>query len=222
MAAALRSLRAVHTLHSNLPSARILQPGEALPVNYKYPHNPRSLVCNSSNHHTIHFQLYSHDIYSYKCNMHGPPVIIRGTQTSREQHCCELRDDDTGPWNAFKAWYIFDLHSVACVFFVVIMFVWIDGHDFLTGSRSFPDNSTPYLNLHDLYQTEVNALVSLALDFIRWAAGMGTTLISWRLIEVLLETCGLSLPELLQIMGRGIPIPRFESGRQFLWSFLWS
>ncbi|KAF2201732.1 hypothetical protein GQ43DRAFT_471506 [Delitschia confertaspora ATCC 74209] len=144
-------------------------------------------------------------------------------QTSNNRHGCKIRNDDTGIWSTFKAWYIFVLHLLSCVGFVIMMLLWIDGHGFLTGSRSFSNskNSTPYLHQNDLYQTEVNALVSLVLVLIRFIATAGSTLVTWRLIEVLLETCGLSLNELLGLVNRRIPItPRFESGRQFFWSLL--
>jgi hypothetical protein len=101
------------------------------------------------------------------------------------------------------------------------MFVWIDGHGFLTGSRSFTDQSTPNGDQNELYQTEVSALVSLALLLIRLVAAMGSTRIVWSLIEVLLETCGLSLSELLLVVSFRIPVRlRFESYNHLLWSLL--
>lgn len=145
-------------------------------------------------------------------------VVSVVDQTDNHRHVCHIRDDDTGILNFVKAWYIFPLHLLACALFVVVMLIWIDDHGFLTNSDAF---NTRSLKQDGLYQTEVNALVSLALVLIRLIAAVGSSLIIWRLVGVLLETCGLTLKELLLVVSYRLPItPRFESSNQFIWSLL--
>jgi hypothetical protein len=99
----------------------------------------------------------------------------------------------------------------------MVMLIILDGHAFWVASP--PDLSAD--RRAGLYQTEVTGLVSAALLFIRLFAQLGSTLLVWRLIFILLGKSGLSFVEICRMVDLKIPIlPRLESANQFQWSFL--
>ncbi|KAF2803236.1 uncharacterized protein BDZ99DRAFT_503285 [Mytilinidion resinicola] len=140
-------------------------------------------------------------------------VELREHGTKRDDNCL-VRSDDAGIWNYIKAWHWFPLHLACCICFIVVMFLLVDNHTFLSGTT--PDSD---LRRSGFYQTEVTGLVSAALVLIRLVAGVGSALVLWRLIFILLEKSGLTLAEICRLADKKLPIlPRFESSSQSLWS----
>jgi hypothetical protein len=129
---------------------------------------------------------------------------------------CALRNEDSGPLNIVKAWYLYALHLLLCSLFIIIMIGLVDGSDFRTGLRT--DESTSQLDTL-FFQTEINGLVSVALVLVRLLTGSAATLTVWRWAFILLEKCGVTLSELLRLLDQRLPFrPRFETRTQFLWS----
>lgn len=125
---------------------------------------------------------------------------------------CACRTDSRGPWNAFKAWYLFLIHAIGSILLLAVIFWWVDGRDFETGSPP-----TIFMWIH--YQTQVTGAISFALVLLRLLAGACATLLIWRTVVILLEKTGLTLAELLRIGNYRIPgRPRASSTTQLLWS----
>ena len=135
-------------------------------------------------------------------------VDQRRDQTS---HGCDVRRDDSGFWNACKAWYLIFLRLIACV-----ILVWclekIDGQNFQIGSP-------PAIFAVPLYQAQITGLISLSLVLIRMLAGACATLIAWRVIFVMLDQEGLELKGLTRLQNYRMPIlPQGNSGSRLFWS----
>ena len=129
---------------------------------------------------------------------------------TEDQRPCHQRDDSAGLLNGIKAWWPFFVHIAACLLFTLIMVFCIDGKAFQTGSP--PVEDLHHLTLH---QTTVSGLVSLALLFIRTVTTTASTLIVWRLIDVLLKECSIRRNEILRLVNRRIPImPNFKNRLQ--------
>lgn len=126
---------------------------------------------------------------------------------------CKIRRDDRGVWNSFQAWLWFPLHLGLCAAFLLVMFTWVDGRAFMIASTSgFSRDGS------GLYQAEVTALVSATLVIIRLIAAVGSALITWRLVFILLEKAGVTLVELCRMVDSRIPImPRWDSAQQIFW-----
>jgi hypothetical protein len=90
----------------------------------------------------------------------------------------------------------------------------IDGHAFRIGNPA-------YSNLREsgLYQAEVTGFVSAALVVLRLVAGVGSTLIIWRLVFLLLDTTGITLVQLCRMVDKRLPITSgFDSAKHIFWS----
>ncbi|MCJ1255715.1 hypothetical protein MMC24_003532 [Lignoscripta atroalba] len=143
--------------------------------------------------------------------------VITVLPSESEPARCTLRSDDTGFWNAVNAWWLFPLHLTLCGLVVVIILLWLDEHTFHTGAP------TAFLTVDSgLYQTQVNALLSLALVSIRLLGGSCTALLVWRIIFIMLEKRGISLLEITRLSSWRVPVaPVGKSRRQVLWS-IWA
>lgn len=136
-------------------------------------------------------------------------VDQRRDQTS---HGCDIRRDDSGFWNACKAWYLIFLHLITCVILVWCLEKKIDGQDFQIGSP-------PAIFTVPLYQAQITGLISVSLVLIRSLAGACSTLIAWRVIFVMLNREGLKLKELTWLQNYRMPIlPQGNSGSRLFWS----
>ena len=137
---------------------------------------------------------------------------ITEEQKENIPQCCTVRDDDSGFWSKFKAWYIFLVYLVACAMLFVSMIVWIDQHDFQTGSP-------PITFTRNLYQIQVTGLISTSLVIIRSLASVCTVLLTWRIITITLDREGLTLVELVRFNKCRWPIlPRAGSKIPWIWS----
>ncbi len=74
---------------------------------------------------------------------------------------CNIRSDDSGIWNTFKAWYLPLVHLAASSPLMVSI-IGIDNHDFKIGS-----DSTLVAYDSGLYRAQVTPLISLGLVIIR-------------------------------------------------------
>lgn len=127
---------------------------------------------------------------------------------------CVLCTDDSGTWNTFKAGHLFLTHFAACILFFVIMTHRVDGHTFKTGSP-------PSLVTSDLYQIQVNGLISFALVIIRLLACSCSALLAWRTIFILLDKEVITLTELAHLANHQFPIiTRGVSSFRLFWSCL--
>ncbi len=129
---------------------------------------------------------------------------------------CLLRADSSGLGNLFSAWYPFLLHTAACVLLFVVVLIWIDDHDFSTGS---PEST---IRIPDrLFQTEVNGLISFGLVLIRLLGSWCTSLLVWRMIFMLLTKRGMTLKEIAFLDEWHMPmLPGREPRRSLLWTCL--
>jgi hypothetical protein len=95
------------------------------------------------------------------------------------------------------------------------MFSLVDDRAFMIGSSPSFSQRKP-----GLYQAEVTALVSVALVVNRLVAAVGSVLIVWRLVFILLEKTGITLSELCRMVDLRVPtLPRSDSIQQAYWSF---
>ncbi|XEU97438.1 hypothetical protein FSHL1_002724 [Fusarium sambucinum] len=155
-------------------------------------------------------------------SMEPPIQKVRGdysvlSQTEQlQQRNCSSRADDSGLWNAIKAWYLFAVHIVLCAATAAIV-IHIDERVFKAGS----DYSL--FTFHSpLHQSQVTGLLSLALVVIRLIAGACSTLLAWRIIFILLENRGVTLSELTRTLSFLIPIlPAIKAEISLFWS-LWA
>ncbi|ORX96071.1 hypothetical protein BCR34DRAFT_578875 [Clohesyomyces aquaticus] len=139
--------------------------------------------------------------------------IVMKNDLPTYQGQCSLRRDDSGFKNAFKAWHIFLVHLAGCVVFIVFLTL-IDGRNFLIGSQSVSRR-----NGWRLYQADISGLVSLYVTIIRILAGVGSTLLIWRSISILLSKGQITLGELCDMVGKKILLRSpFQSWSEFVWS----
>ncbi|CAG2014183.1 unnamed protein product, partial [Fusarium graminearum] len=142
-------------------------------------------------------------------------VVLSQTEQLQQKHCSS-RADDSGLWNAIKAWHLFVVHMVLCAVTAAIVIhihksVFKAGTDYSIFTFHFP-----------LHQTQVTGLLSLALVVIRLIAGAGSTLLVWRIIFILLEHRGITFLELTRTLSLRIPIlPAIKAEISLFWS-LWA
>ena len=130
-------------------------------------------------------------------------------------HSCDIRADDSGIWNACKAWYLVFIHLAACVIFLLCIEKLVDDQDFRTGSP-------PSVFALPLYQAQVTGLISFSLLIIRTLGGACFTLLLWRTIFVTLDREGVTLVELVRLNNYGVPmLPRWSSKSRLVWS-IWA
>jgi hypothetical protein len=146
---------------------------------------------------------------------HEPNQPFAQQMYEGEELCeCVLRHDTTGPWNLFKAYWLFVVHLLASVLFVTAMMEWIDAHNFRPGTppSSFFELDGP------LFQTQVNGLVSLALVLVRLLAACCTAPLIWTMILILLDNRGMTLLEISRLSNYQIPmLPRAKTAAQAIW-----
>ncbi|KAH7109435.1 hypothetical protein B0J11DRAFT_512856 [Dendryphion nanum] len=127
---------------------------------------------------------------------------------------CQWRSDDRGAWNIFKTLWLFVFHMAGCGLLVFTL-LRTDGKDFNVGSTWIFRGSL-------LYQTQVTALLSVALVFIRFIVTSCTALLIWRAVYILLEKTGITLDEILFLTSyRILPLPWKRLRTHVLWS-LWA
>lgn len=133
-------------------------------------------------------------------------------ERDQKSHCCDVRRDDSGFWNACKAWYLIVLHLAMCIILLVCLDKFVDEKDFRIGSG--PSSFTV-----PLYQSQVTGLISVSLVLIRTLTGVCSTLIAWRIIFVMLNRGDITLGELLCLQNYRLPhFPRRSLGYGFFWS----
>lgn len=121
---------------------------------------------------------------------------------------CSIRNDSSDLWNTIKAWYTFLVHIGACIG-LVFGLIAIDVYKFKIGSGA----SVWEWPRERLYQSQVTALISLALVLIRLIYGGCSALLAWRIICILLEKRGITLGELTRLADLRIPVlPRRAGG----------
>jgi hypothetical protein len=127
---------------------------------------------------------------------------------------CLNRQDDRGFWNFCKAWHWYLLHLGLCVAFFEFMVTLVDGHAFRIG------NPTYFIQRESgLYQAEVTGFVSAALVVLRLVAEVGSSLIIWRLVFLLLGKTGITLVELCRVVDMRLPmLSGFRSRKLISWS----
>jgi hypothetical protein len=122
---------------------------------------------------------------------------------------CDPREDNS--WNGIKSWYLFFLHLVAAISLLAGV-ISIDEHNFQIGS-----GPSLFMVRDGLYQTQVTALISLALVITRLVAGSCSTLLTWRILSLLLEKRGVSLGEMTRLVDWQIPVLPWKS-KSWLWT----
>ncbi|KAJ4304923.1 hypothetical protein N0V90_000451 [Kalmusia sp. IMI 367209] len=96
------------------------------------------------------------------------------------------------------------------------MLTLVDGHNFRIGSSASVGQ-----HKWDLYQADVTGLMSTTLVAIRTLSGIGSTLLIWRLVSILLSKGEITLAELCRIVGNRLPLQsRFGSRTEIWWSIL--
>lgn len=135
------------------------------------------------------------------------PVVDE--RSDQKSHACDVRPDDSGISNTFKAWYLIVLHLALCIIFLVCLTTFVDEQDFRIGSP-------PLRFTKPLYQAQVTGLISLSLVLIRTLAGACSTLVTWRTIFVMLNQKGVTLKELVRLQNYRLPI--FPRRYRLLWS----
>ncbi|OBT65404.1 hypothetical protein VE03_06039 [Pseudogymnoascus sp. 23342-1-I1] len=105
------------------------------------------------------------------------------------------RDDSSGLWNGLKTWYTFLLQAIVTLALGAGVIYFVDGRGFQTGS--------PPLLYHGktLYQTDVSYIISAVLVLVKLSSSACLSLISWRIIYILLEGGGLTLREIRHNLG---------------------
>ncbi|KAF2826052.1 hypothetical protein CC86DRAFT_407285 [Ophiobolus disseminans] len=103
---------------------------------------------------------------------------------------CHTRRDNLGFRNHFKAWYIYVLHLATCIGFTVALCTLIDGQNYRTGSSAGGGRCR-----WELYQADITGIVSTSLVAIRTLADIGSTLLVWRLVTILLAKGQITLKQ---------------------------
>lgn len=119
---------------------------------------------------------------------------------TRSPNRCYVRPDSSGLLNVIKAWYLFALHTILVVA-IAAGTISIDGLGFNIGS---PPNAVSYHGR--LYQTQVTAILSIALVVLRIFSGSCSVLLGWRTVFILLEKRGISLGELARLISWRVPL----------------
>src|ERR1035438_6115463 len=101
-------------------------------------------------------------------------------------HQCIRRDDDGAIWNKVCAWWLLPVHSLAVIILTSLMLYVVNGPSFLLDSSSSFDH--PRIML---YQSDITALVSLALVILRLLAAAWFSLTAWRKMFIILEKRGM-------------------------------
>jgi hypothetical protein len=90
----------------------------------------------------------------------------------------------------------------------------IDGHAFRIGNPAYS-----YQRESGLYQAEVTGFVSAALVVLRLVAEVGSSLIIWRLVFLLLDKTGITLVQLCRVVDMRLPmLSGFGSTKHLSWS----
>lgn len=112
------------------------------------------------------------------------------------------REDASGHVNAFKAWYYFPLHVILVTALAGTVVYYVDEHHFKTGTPDIFYRRLP------MYQTDALYIIGAVLVIIKLTAGACLSLISWRLIYILLERerGGLTLSEICRVSEYNCPI----------------
>lgn len=143
--------------------------------------------------------------------------LIIASSSDGESAQCVLRLDNTDFWNAIKTWWIFPLHLMICGLLVFVLLLMLDGH------KVQIDASFTMLSVHfGLYQTQVNALLSLALMSICLLSTTCTALLTWRMIFILLDKRSISLLEIKRLNNWRQSIALIAMSRQHLLWLIWA
>ncbi|KFY85107.1 hypothetical protein V500_08713 [Pseudogymnoascus sp. VKM F-4518 (FW-2643)] len=110
------------------------------------------------------------------------------------------RDDSSGWWNGSKSWYTFILQLILTLALAWGVLYLVDGQGFQTGSPPLLYHGTT------LYQTDVSYIISAVLVLVKLSSSACLSLISWRLIYILLEGDGLTLREIRRVSQHNYPI----------------
>ncbi|KFY94412.1 hypothetical protein V498_03889 [Pseudogymnoascus sp. VKM F-4517 (FW-2822)] len=125
------------------------------------------------------------------------------------------RDDSSGWWNGLKSWYTFILQLIVTLALGGGVLYFVDGRGFQTGSPPLLYRSTT------LYQTDVSYIISAVLVLVKLSSSACLSLISWRIIYILLEGDGITLREICRVSQHNYPIlPECSFNRRWIATFI--
>jgi hypothetical protein len=147
----------------------------------------------------------------------NPDVVVEQSSIeSGTAEPCAVQPNSSKLLSNCRDWYLFLLHLLASVLLVVGIIA-IDGLDFRIDSHQSSSRSG-----RRLYQTQVTALISVALVVVRLFASSCTVLLVWRIIYIILEKRGITLLELTLLSNYRVPVlPEFwsiSSVQQSIWA----